>query len=495
MSVVWYWAEGGRREGPMEWARLRDSARAGDFSPEALVWTQGYGDKWRKASTLGEHLFPAKKGEKDASAAGAGDSAEESGAAESAPGPAQPREESPEAHAPPAPSVRIVVRERSPFDSPDPAEVPAKTAVSAVRSLAVAAANTAVVLFKPFSALRLVAFALPVLMTWIGSSTGNFLPLGGSPSDAQSARLARLGLAKVAEPLSGFFEKHGSDVFSPFSAVEPERVMADLAEAVRASSAALSEWFREPGRAVVAAVVALAALAMCALAAWFLSRGWAILLERVYRRDEPSSLSWAAASPAASALFRGVFAVRAATLAAECAAAAVWVRFFSGLPAGGAGIRHAAALALSMAAIETLGAVAAGFVRDFVAPRVMLRRAGFGPALGEALRGCGWWFLRYLALVVPLSLAAQGAAALFVVSAFGVVGGGSALAPLFSVAYSFVVMPWHLLRCLWSLDIVFASSPELRSAVPVSAAEVLSLRRRRHPSAGRYDRGSPRDGD
>ena len=66
MSVVWYWAEGGRREGPLDWAGLRAAAREGKFTPEAWIWTQGYGKEWRKASSIAENLFPKK--EEDAAA-------------------------------------------------------------------------------------------------------------------------------------------------------------------------------------------------------------------------------------------------------------------------------------------------------------------------------------------------------------------------------------------------------------------------------------------
>ena len=58
--VVWYYAKGGERRGPMPWSEFRDAARAGAFGPDDLVWTPGYGAEWRKASTL-ETLFPPPK--------------------------------------------------------------------------------------------------------------------------------------------------------------------------------------------------------------------------------------------------------------------------------------------------------------------------------------------------------------------------------------------------------------------------------------------------
>ena len=55
--VVWYYAKGGERRGPMPWSEFRDAARAGAFGPDDLVWTPGYGAEWRRASTL-DALFP-----------------------------------------------------------------------------------------------------------------------------------------------------------------------------------------------------------------------------------------------------------------------------------------------------------------------------------------------------------------------------------------------------------------------------------------------------
>lgn len=466
----------------MEWARLRDSARAGEFSPDAWIWTPGYGSEWRRASTLGESLFPKKPAEAAADGGGQGGAS----AAPAAPAP----EEAPEAGADPA-GADPAPRERSPFDSSAGDEKPAPPVVG--RSFAVAVANMRVILFKPaFSFARFAAFALPAMMLWIGFSTGGAaLPGTGPGTEAQSARLARLGLDSVAAPLSGFLEKHASDMSSPLGVADPEGVMRDMAEAFRASSAALVDWAGASGHAALAAAAAVAGLAFCALSAWFLSRGWALLLRRVYRRDEPVGISWVAAAVPAAALFRGTVAVRAAFAAAEAAVALRAVRFFAALPEGGARARHAAAFVFAVCAVQLFGAVATGFVRDFVAPRVALRRVPFFRALREAAGAAGWWFPRYLLMMVPMSVAAQSAAALFVLSLFGVFGNPASLSPMFSVAFSFCVVPWHLVRCLWSLDIAFSVDPALRSATPPGPP---APRVRPAGGRGRYDRGLGGDG-
>ena len=464
----------------MEWARLRDSARAGGFSPDAWVWTPGYGAEWRRASSLGESLFPKKpaeageKGGGDASAAAPAAPVRDE-AAEAAPDPAVPLE-------PP--------RERSPFASPSDDEKPSPPVVG--RSFAVAVANMRVVLSKPaFSFARYAAFALPAMMLWIGFSTGGAaLPGTGPGSEAQNARLARLGLDAVSAPLAGFLEKHASDIASPLGVSDPQGVMRDMAEAFRAASAALAGWAGAPGHAAIAAAAAVAGLAFCALSAWFLSRGWSLLLRRVYRRDEPVGLSWGAASVPAAALFRGTFAVRAAFAAAEAAVAVGAVRFFAALPEGGARARHAAAFVFALFAVQLLGAVATGFVRDFVVPLVALRRLPFFRALRQAAGAASWWFPRYLLMMVPMSAAAQGAAALLVLSLFGVFGNAAALASMFPVAFSFCIVPWQLVRCLWSLDIAFSLDPALRSATPPGPPP----RVRPAEGRGRYDRGLGGDG-
>ena len=46
--VVWYYAKGGERRGPMPWSEFRDAARAGAFGPDDLVWTPGYGSDERR---------------------------------------------------------------------------------------------------------------------------------------------------------------------------------------------------------------------------------------------------------------------------------------------------------------------------------------------------------------------------------------------------------------------------------------------------------------
>ena len=445
MSVVWYWAEGGRREGPLDWAGLRAAAREGKFTPEAWIWTQGYGKEWRKASSIAENLFPKK--EEDAAAPAPGAAALPGGAA----GPAAAARNRP-------------LAERSPF-MPRAGETDKPRKVVATRSLLIALANMRVVLFRPFSFLRYFLFSLPVLMAWVGLSTGGpALPLGPVP-ESQAARLRSLGLDAVAAPFAEFFETRAGDVAAPFAVADPESFVSDLATAMQRSSTALVAWLERPGGVALSVAGLLAVFALCAVSSWFFARAWTLLLERVYRRDEPSSFAWMASARPAATLFKGLFALRAVFLAAETATFALAVRFFASLPEGAATGRHAAAFVLAVAAIELAGSVASGIVRDFALPLVSLRGMAFRPALSAALRSLGWWFLRYLAISAPFMAAAQALSALLVLAVFGIVGvgGGSAL---FSLAFSLAAAPWFLVHRLWSLDICFDLDPSLRTEVP-----------------------------
>ena len=456
MSVVWYWAEGGRREGPMPWAALRDAARAGAFTPEAWIWTQGYGAEWRKASTLAENLFPKPEGD---GAPGAPAAPGTGAAGSESPAPAASSDAAPDA---PAGGVA----ERSPF-LPRLGETGRPRKVVATRSLVIGLANMRVVLFRPFSFVRYLLFALPVLMAWVGLSSGTpALPVGPLP-ESQAARVKSLGLEGVTAPFSEFFEKRIGSAASPkgiqAAMADPEGFVTDMAAAAQRSSAALAGWFRRPGGLALAVAGFLVLLLLCAVSSWFLARAWALMLERVYRRDEPSGLAWIASARPAAALFRGLFAIRAAFLAAETALLAHAVVFFASLPGGAARGNHVAGYLLAFTAVDLAGALVAGIVRDFALPLMSLRGMAFRPAMAAALRSLGWWFPRYLALSVPVMAAAQAFSQLVVLTVFGIVGAGSAF---FAPAFSLAATPWFLMRRLWTLDICFDLAPGLREAMP-----------------------------
>ena len=445
MSVVWYWAEGGRREGPLDWAALREAAREGTFTPEAWIWTPGYGKAWRKASTIAENLFPKKE---EPAAAQAPDAATPAFGGDAAAAGRRP----------------LPLAERSPF-TPRVGETGSPRKVVATRSLLIALANMRVVLFRPFSFVRYLLFSIPVLMAWVGFSTGGpAFPLAPVP-EAQSARLRSLGLDAVAAPFAEFFEKRSGDLAAPFAMANPESFAPDLATAMQRSSSALVAWFGRPGGLALSIAGLLAVFAFCAVSSWFFARAWALLFERVYRRDESASSAWLASARPAATLFRGLFALRAAFLVVEVMVFACAVHFFASLPEGTATGRHAMTCVLAIAAIEMAGSVASGIVRDFALPLVSLRGMAFRPALSAALRSLGWWFLRYLAISAPFMAAAQALSALLVLAVFGIVGvgGGSAL---FSLAFSLAAAPWFLVHRLWSLDICFDLDPSLRTEVP-----------------------------
>ena len=107
-----------------------------------------------------------------------------------------------------------------------------------------------------------------------------------------------------------------------------------------------------------------------------------------------------------------------------------------------------------------------GYVHDFVVPLVVLENRKFVAALFAALRISGLWLIRYLAM-----LAGVFAVLMTLLMGVGVIFGMTAylaiamliIQPLFG---TLLLLPLHMLRRLWSLNIVFMLRPELREAVP-----------------------------
>lgn len=457
--VAWYYAKDGERRGPMPWDELRAAARAGAFGPGDLVWTPGYGAEWRKASAL-ETLFPPPKpapdappgpGERDAPAAG--------GAAAPAAGDPLPA----------GPSVRVVLRDRSPFEPETPDHRAPDPRPSCLFSLRTALANTRVVLLRPFSLGRWLAFSVAVLLMLLGAQSEWSLVPAASPTLRATAESAGLGavlesrLFTLPERWSGAFRRGLVQAdYAPLA--------DDLGESLRDASARAVAWARGArarDRLAVFGGAALLLLVFCAMRAWFLARSWTLFVERVYRRDEPMLLSWLDARVPSRAIFRGVLAWRLALLALHAAAFGWAIVSLSRLPEGGAGADALASAALLVAAPLLADALAMGFLRDFAVPRVVLLRRTFGAAVREALAALGAWYLRYLLLLGALALAVW----LVLGQALALVLGAAlaGLPSLMLVAFAALATPWQLLRCLWSLDLFFRLCPQARALVPPRA--------------------------
>ena len=449
MNVVWYWAEKGHREGPMDWASLRDAARSGRFSPEAWVWTQGYGSEWRKASTLGESLFPAPKN--DPAGAATGDQDTHSGDTAG-------QRQSAEFES----AIGGSGDEVSPFSAMKDVENGDKR-LSVLRSLAIAVVNARVVLFKPLSFARYITFMVPALMLWFGISTVDLVSSTVLAFGRQPSSFAKSKLETVAKPLSDFYGKWSPLVKSPLSVQNPEEFVSEFGEAVAVTSKTLYRMLRDPENKVSIAVAALVFLAVCAVSTWFFVRAWAILLFRIFRRDENMSYTWLSSASITSVVFRGVFAARIVLLALESAILLVFVRLFATSNPSPKLILEAF---VSLAVLEVAGMVFLGFVRDFVMPICALERVSFVKGCAFALSRVGLpSLLRYMFFLVPVAMLVQGVVSMVVMNLLS--SFGSAIPTFFfPIEYALLITPWQLVRALWALDIVFTKAPQMSVKMP-----------------------------
>ena len=460
MNVPWYYASDGETHGPLSWAAFRDAARAGRFGPDNHVWTPGFGTEWKKASELGT-LFP----------------------------PPEPKTSEPQPEAavpPPAAFRRLPIVERSPFQPAAPdGRSPARP--RALQSLSNAWTNLLTILFEPFSLRRFLAFALCAVLAFLGAQSE--IPTAvDNPEETGRLETTEPGLAKLAEMRTDLLRRADELRQDAESASEPAALRAAAAAALRAAGAEtrdrcaeLIAWTHAAPPFQLLAVLSVSALllaALCALRAWFLSRAWTMFLLRVYRRDEPFVLSWAEAQMPANALFRGLFALRFGLLAIQAVATAHAVQFFGSLPAGPVPARTALAGFGILAAPPLGGALLASFVRHLVAPRILLLRLRFRPALRAAAHDCGFWLLRFLPILFAL-LVIQ----IEVVGAvFRLADAASFPSLLFPVIWALPAMPFELLRSLLSLDVLFRLHPDAREAVPPRL--LLAVRTLRRPRGG-----------
>ena len=474
MSVAWYYARGGERRGPMSWDELRAAARAGSFGAGDLVWTPGYGAEWRRASTL-DALSPPPTPAGDAPPGPADRAA-----------PAAPSPAASAGAAPPPFRVRIV--ERSPFAPETPDHRAPDPHPRCLFSLRTAWANTRVVLMRPFSLGRWLAFSFAVLLMLLGAQPEWTLVPAASPTLRAAAD--RAGLGTVLESrLFSFPERLAEAVRAAPAAAAPEAVFGpildDLGESLRDASARLVAWTasaRPRDLAGVGAGAALLLLVFCAMRAWFLARSWTLMLGRVYRRDEPVLLSWFDARRPSRTVFRGVLLARLALVAMHAAFAAACVLALARVPAGSAGRGEVYATLVALGAPLLADAVAMGLLRDFAVPRVLLLRRPFGAAVRESLAALGPWYLRYLLLLGLLAAVVWTLLGKVLALAFG--DAASRLPALVFLLSAALATPWQLLRCLWSLDLLFRIDPAARALVPPRAfAEAIGKRPR--PPEGR----------
>ncbi len=456
MNVSWYYAVQGTRSGPLTWDQIRTAVETGKLGPDDLVWSPSFGKEWRKASLM-TGLFPPPPKPEDVSPPGNSDR------------PAAASAEN-------APSIEILLTAsemKSPFapkEEAGKAEDNTPKKVICLESLGRAWHNTMAILFTAFSPRRWFFLSLCLMLTML-SQQNPFAGLIVNEEDSASARqIKRLGLEEVTQ--SGLFKwKTNQEVATlekpAGNTLTNETAVLLLGEAMRDTSVALSAWFSTGGHGWHLFVAALGTLFMYAIGAWFSARGNAMLLARIYRPDDLIFATWIEADKPSATLFRGMLAIRVLSLSVLLGFCFSTVMSLASLPLDQAvTIEIVLAILTKLFLILLANTLLIGYVKDFVTPHIVLEDCTFMAGFALALRNIGFWFIRYLML---LALVYLGLAILLALvgSVFGF-GGQLATVLIFTSPPfgALLTLPLHLLRRLWTLDIVFRTQPTLRSAVP-----------------------------
>lgn len=453
-NVVWYWAKNGVQTGPVEWEALRKSAHNGEFGPGDWVWTPGFGNEWKRASFL-DALFPPQGAVGDAAKADASGGGSPGDAPRLGEGLAASSAVSARPAGPPAPGDTASPFAEAAMDGRRP-ETP-RTALS----LSNAWRNVRLLLFNPFSWRRYAAYAFGALLLMLGAQTAT--PIG-SQFPGLAKRLSDSGL-DLSGGIPAFLAKWTAAITQGgMDAAGQETVAAEFSAALRHSAASFSAWMATTPRHLVLSLALLALMAAAAaIHAWFLSRGWAVLLHRVYRRDEPVVRTWADARAPARAIFRGAFSLRFGLLLCWIGAAWLSAARFAAMPDGVPAPDAVLRALFPVAAMGALDAVAMVFARDFAVPRIVLLGSPFWAALRASVSESGFWTLRHMLLLSVVATSCVGLATI-------VLQPIAALVPiLFPVVAAAFFAPYQMLRSLWALDIFFRLHPEARVNVPPRA--------------------------
>ncbi len=471
MNVSWYYAVQGTRTGPLSWDELRTAVESGKLGSNDLIWTSSFGSEWRQASTM-TGLFPPPSAEP--------------------PTPTPPLDNPSSAPANKVPTIEILLATnalKSPFAQKSDGTAPEDNTpqkVICIASLKRAWHNTQILLFTTFSPRRWFFFALCLMLTMLSQPSpfawliGNTLsPSNPSTSlmtndenSAATSQIKTLGLQEVAH--SGLFKWNlsGDATVKPKSEqlTSNEEIIL-FGEAMRNTAIALSAWFAKGGHTRELVVPALSILFLYAIGSWFSARGNAMLLARLYRPDDVIFATWIEADKSAASLFRGMFVIRILSLVVFLGIGTWAVMQLTAIPHDQAITQK---IVLDIITKLVLCALADNlinsYVRDFVTPYVVLEDSPFMKAFATALRNTGFWFIRYLLILGGATIALAIPLPLVISLGFN----GQIAAPLLFLI-AILTLPLHLLRRLWTLDIVFRTKPALRSAVP--KVRILRLRK------------------
>lgn len=447
MNVLWYYAVGGKRTGPVTWTELKHAVEAGAVGADDLVWSASFGNEWRAAGTL-EGLFPPPKTEPEIA------------------------DEKPADDTPPAPPPLVDLKSISPFyvyDITNGASADRHRGRVRCFDLLKKAWRQTVLMFQSQTVLRRwLAFTLCVLLIGIGRTTSPLLVFAQAGSVAETQRLDEYGLSPLFS--SGVFALDKNEKFmllyrsvarndAPDMQEAQTMLVAEFGAAMHVTAVEFARWLNAGNNQNLLLGLILFTVLASAIYLWFAARGNIMLFVRLYRPDDPMIVTWIETDRFSGRVFKGLFFASLMLTALTLAYSSWGLKTLVAIPLG----THIDAMQVvrllsGWFALLLLNTLVTGFIKDFVIPRIVLHDISFAAALAAALRALGFWYARYVALYAALfsvlilllrNLIAVLPATLFL-----------------PVTGALLMMPFYVIQRLWSLNIVFAQNPELRRAVP-----------------------------
>lgn len=473
MNVLWYYSVKGNCSAPLSWSQLREAAKKGDFGPDDFVWTAGYGKEWKKASSIGQLFPPASKSPVPAAESPSSqeiplpqNNAKETNGPVLA-NPSQMGEKSVEGMM--KRRIARFLRQPSPFEPPKGVPLAALRHVGLPALFAQAWKAMVFLLFKNFSFGRFLIIAGAVFLNILGSSP--IVSFGElRPEDLQVYR-NRFELAGIMD--SSFFSNLSANLrsyrqdpqaFLQNLQTNRESILQSFLKDFHELSFSVADWFAgmNLARAGFLLAIAFGILLSCYLTSWFLSRGWTLLVTRIYRPADRFPDSFLLSQPAASVIQKGFFFVTLFFYLARIGLFGIAFLCAARTPAGTDLSQHSLTVWFSaFLALELFRGFLISWIRDFTTPRIMLLGIGFRKGLLLSLKDFGLWFFGYIILIGFLST-------LYLQLIF-------AFLPEivdFPILLALFLPPVFLLRALFALNLIFRRRPELRRLTPASPIQI-----------------------
>ena len=497
MNVTWYYAVDGERTGPVSWDAVRRAVEEKIIGPDDFVWSPAFGTEWRKASTL-EGLFPPEKKKEEVALEGAFGNAEsgefpESDGASESPRPVPKSIAELMEDMPPELAERLKSRiPRSPFTPPQATadgSPPPPEPIVCLKSLFRGWQNTVTILFSRFSFRRWFIMAICVMLTMVSMPNPVTWLTSLAASGKPTRQTSEMGLDEVmTSGVFGIVAKLQSMPDEERAGLTNEENKEMFVTAMRDTAIGIRDWAAGSSAVYVDAMevdhaakqaqaksertklifmAILLYVLMVSINTWFAARGHSMLLIRVYAPDSFAISSWIGAQRPSMQLFRGMLILKLASAAIFCMVFVNAVSTLAAISAGSpelylAATRHSFALM----AIPLIDRMLGGYIADFVTPHVVLEGKSFLSAFASAFSYIGFWIFRYVFLLF-LAYLLFGTTIFFIGMLFGM---STLMAMLLVVSMPFLaamlMLPLHLLRRLWTLDMVFRKRPDLRVAVP-----------------------------